>query len=78
MHANEIIRQLGASGDTCQGEPYMNSDGQLILVVDNVAMFRRDAEDLVMGRTKIEEIVGRNRGKDLGWTCPTTVENKNT
>lgn len=78
MHANEIVRQPRASGHTCQRDPYVNSDGQLILLVDNVAMFRRDAEDLLMGRTRIEEIVGRNRGKNLGWTYPTTAENKNT
>jgi len=77
MHANEVVRQLRATGHTCQGDPYVNSDGQLILLVDNVAMFRQDAEDLLMGRTKIEEIVERNRGKDLGWTYPITAKTKN-
>jgi len=67
MDANEIIRQLRAAGHTC-GDIYMNGKGQLCVVVDDVAMFQPDACDLLRNRATLNEIIERNKGKDLGWT----------
>jgi len=77
MRASEIIRQLRDNGRTCQSDPYINSEGQLILLVDHVAMFLQDAEDLLRGRATIEGIIERNNGNNLGWTYPMTGESRN-
>lgn len=68
MNASEIVRQLRVSGHI-YGDCYMNSKGQLCLIIDDVAMFQFDAEDLLRGRATPKEIIERNKGENLGWTA---------
>ena len=76
VRANENIRRLRNTGHTCQDDPYINSIGQLIPLVDDVAMFHYAAEGLLVGGAKTDEIVERNRGNDLGWTYRVTAKTR--
>ncbi|HUU15123.1 MAG TPA: hypothetical protein VM182_15650 [Terriglobia bacterium] len=64
MEINEIIRRLRNKGHSI-GDPVVNSDGKLCVRIDDVSMFQRDAEELALGRAKLDEIIERNRGKNL-------------
>jgi hypothetical protein len=46
----------------------VDSEGQPILVIDAMAMPRQDADDLLMSRTKVEEIMRSNKGRNLPWS----------
>jgi hypothetical protein len=70
LDTNEVIRQLRAKGHKCSKQIYANPERRICLVIDDVAMFEPDAEDLLLGKATLNEIIERNKGKDLGWTCP--------
>ncbi len=70
MDTNEVIRQLRATGHKCSRQTYANMERRICLVIDDVAMFEPDAENLLRGKATLDQIIERNKGRDLGWTYP--------
>jgi hypothetical protein len=70
---DQIIEQLRARGHRCGRDcetpswpgVLKNSHGRWVVLVDDVAMFLGDADDILRG-VPIEEIIERNRGANLG------------
>lgn len=70
---DQIFEQLRARGHRCGRDcetpswpgVLKNSDGDWVVLVDDVAMFHGDADDMLRG-VPIERIIERNRGANLG------------
>ena len=65
---DQIFEQLRARGHHCGRDcrpgVLKNSDEQWVVLVDDVAMFHGDADDMLRG-VPIEKIIKRNRGANL-------------
>jgi hypothetical protein len=60
---NEELAQKLRDGGHQIGDPVLRTDGMLLLLIDNVYMFRPDAVDLATGAAALDQIIERNRGK---------------
>jgi hypothetical protein len=68
LDTDEIIKQLRAKGRKRSKQIYANPERRICLVIDDVAMFEPDAEDLLLGKATLNQIVERNKGNNLGCT----------
>lgn len=72
MTIDEIVSGLRERGCSIR-DSAVNKAGKFVHVVDpwDVAMFHEDIADVLAGRASVDEVVSRNRGKDLADPWPT-------
>jgi hypothetical protein len=62
MHDEELVRRL-TERDFVIGHGAVRDDGAMLLLINDVFMFRRDAVDLANGVASLEDVIWRNGEK---------------